>query len=376
MWVDKYSPKKFTEIIGQNKSIEIFLRWFKSWKPGGKALLFYGPPGVGKNSLLQVAAKENNLDLIELNASNYRTASQIKDIIGKSMKQKSLFKKGKIFVFDEVNGIAKQEDKGGIIELINIIKESQYPIVVISNDPWDEKLKSLREHCQLVEFGKIPYWNILKKLQYICEKEGIRCDSEVLKFIAKMSSGDLRSAINDLETISESRKEVKIEDIASISQREREVNIFDVLKIIFKTETAITAKLALQNSEKDIEEIFWWIEQNIINEYEKPEEIAAAYNMLSEADLFNNRAKSKQEYKLNKYMLDFMTAGVALSKKNVYRKFSKYEYPDMIKILGITKMRRKEDKEKIASLAKQLHCSSRKVRLYFLPYLKIMGDLL
>lgn len=374
MWVDKYSPKKIIEVVGQDKAVEIFLRWFKKWKPKDKVLLFYGPPGVGKTSLLQAVAKENNLDLIELNASNYRTASQIREVIGKSMRQKSLFKKGKIFVIDEIDGLASQEDKGGVAELVNLIKDSYHPIVFISNDPWNVKLKPLRSYCQLVQFGKVPFWSILKKLQYICQNEGMKCDSEVLKFIAKMADGDLRSAINDLEMISRGKKEIKMDDIKSINQREREMSIFDVLKMIFKTKTAISAKLAIQNSEKDVEEIFWWIEQNIINEYEKPEEVAMAYDMLSKADLFNNRAKGKQEYKMVKYMIDFMTSGVALSKKDVYRKFSKYEYPDMIKSLGVTKIKRKEDKEKIAILASQLHCSSRKVKIHFLPYLKIMGD--
>ncbi|MFN6992318.1 MAG: replication factor C large subunit, partial [Fervidobacterium sp.] len=373
MWVDKYSPKKLIEVVGQDKAVEAFLRWFKKWEPKSKVLLFHGPPGVGKTSLLQAVAKENNLDLIELNASNYRTASQIRDVIGKSMKQKSLFKKGKIFVIDEIDGLASQEDKGGIAELTSIIKDSYHPIVLISNDPWSAKLRPLRSYCQLVQFGKVPFWSILKRLQTICQNEGMKYDIEVLKFIAKMADGDLRSAINDLEMISRGKKELKMDDIKSINQREREANVFDVLKMIFKTKTAISAKLAVQNTEKDVEEIFWWVEQNIINEYERPEEIAAAYDMLSKADLFNNRAKNKQEYKLVKYMIDFMTAGITLSKKDVYRKFSKYEYPDIIKNLGMTKIKRKEDKEKISVLASQLHCSSRKVKSEFLPYLKIMG---
>jgi len=374
MWVEKYSPKRIADVVGQDKAVETFIRWFRKWKPGEKAVLFHGPPGVGKNSLIQALSKENNLDLIELNASNYRTASQIEDVIGKSMNQKSLFKKGKVFVIDEIDGLASQEDKGGASEIIKIIKESKHPIVLIANDPWNQKLKTIREHCILISFNKIPYWSILRRLQQICENEGLKCDDEILKQIAKRADGDLRSAINDLEMLFSGRKEVKMSDLEPLGQREKEMNIFETLKIIFKTKSAISAKLAIQNSDKDIEEIFWWIEQNIVNEYEKPEEIAAAYDILSKADLFNNRVKIKQDYKMMRYAIDFMTSGVALSKKNTYMKFSKYEYPEMIKFLGSTKAERKEEKGRISALASELHCSSRKVRTYYLPYMKIIEE--
>ncbi len=70
-------------------------------------------------------------------------------------------------------------------------------------------------------------------------------------------------------------------------------------------------------------------------------------------------------------MIDMMTAGVALSKKEMYKKFSRYQYPENIKFLSISKQRRMGDKEKLLELSKQLHCSTRKIRSEFLPYIKI-----
>jgi replication factor C large subunit len=374
MWVKKYTPKKVSEVTGQDKVVNQFLRWYNNWKQGSKALLFHGPPGVGKTCLVEVLGMERNLDIIELNASNYRTALQMKEVIGRSMKQKSLFKKGKIFMIDEIDGMAGNEDRGGTAEIIKMIKESSYPIVLIANDPWNPQLRSLRSYCQLIQFSKVPYWDILKRLQYICQAEEIKCSGDVLKQIAKRSNGDLRSAINDLENLAGNNREITLNDLEVVDQRERGMNVFDFLKIIFKTKSVLSAKLAFQNVDKNPEEIFWWIEQNIVNEYEKPEEIAKAYRMLSKADLFNRRTRIRQEYRLMKYMIDLMTSGIAVSKKEMYRKFTRYQYPDNIKVLGMTKKRRGEDKEKLVELAKQLHCSTRKVRSEFLPYLKIMDE--
>jgi replication factor C large subunit len=367
-WTEKYAPQKVADVIGQKKAVEQFLIWLKTWKPGKKAALFHGSAGTGKTSLVEALGKEKNLEIIELNASDYRSASQIKEVLGQSTKQKSLFKKGKIFFIDEIDGLAGREDRGGVGEIIKIIKESQYPIILTANNPWDVKLRSLRSYCQLIQFGKVFYWDIIKKLQYICEKEKIKCSKEIIQQIAKRCGGDLRSAINDLETLARDKKEITLQDLESLGNREREMNIFDVLKIIFKTKTAMSAKLSIQNLDKDPDEIFLWIEQNVINEYEKPDEIAKAYEMLSRADLFKNRIKVRQDWKFEKYMIDLMTAGVALAKKEMYRKFSRYQYPDRISFLGRTKAARAEDKEKLLELSKQLHCSTKKIREEFLPF--------
>ncbi len=371
-WTEKYAPQKIVEVVGQKKAVDQFVIWLRSWKPGKKAALFHGSAGTGKTALVEALGKERNLEVIEMNASDFRTAQQIKEVIGQSMKQQSLFKKGKIFFIDEIDGLAGREDRGGTGEIIKIIKESQYPIILTANNPWDTKLRSLRAYCQLIQFGKVFYWDMIKRLQYICEKEKIKCDKEIITQIARRSEGDLRSAINDLETLTRDKKEITLKDLDSLGNREREMNIFDVLKIIFKTKTAMSAKLSIQNTDKDPEEIFLWVEQNIINEYEKSDEIAKAYEMLSRADLFMQRVKKRQDWKFEKYMIDLMTAGVALSKKEMYRKFSRYQYPDRMIFLGRSKVERKEDKERLMELSKQFHCSTKKIREEFLPFLKLI----
>jgi replication factor C large subunit len=372
-WTQKYAPEKISEVVGQKKAVDKFLIWFRTWKPGKKAALLFGGPGVGKTSLVNALGEEKNLEVIELNASDYRTASQIREVIGQSMKQMSLFKKSKIFLIDEIDGLAGRVDRGGTKEIIKIIKESRYPIVLTANNPYDSKLRSLRSYCLLISFGKVYYWDIIKRLEFICEQEGLSCDKEVLKLLAKRSEGDIRSAINDLESLS-GKKEIKIKDLEDLGFRRKENTIFDVLKMIFKTKTALAAKLSIQNVDKSPDEIFLWIEQNIVNEYEKPEEIAKAYEMISRADLFRQRIHSRQHWKLQKYMIDLMTAGVALSKKEMYRKFSRYQYPDKIKFLGRTKAKRREDQEMLDELSKKLHCSTKKVREEFMPFLKTMGQ--
>jgi replication factor C large subunit len=371
-FTQKYRPKNLKEFVDHKEAVDTFIKWMTGWKPGAKALLFYGMPGTGKTSLLHAWAAESNSDFIELNASDWRSASQIDEVLGQSMKQMPLFKKSKIFLIDEIDGIAGRQDLGGVGAIIKIIKESKFPVVLTANDPWSQKLRSLRSYCTLVEFGKVHVFDIERRLKEICEKEKINYDKEILRQIAKRSGGDLRSAINDLEAISQGKKEIAASDMEFLGFRERETNIFEVIRNVFKVQTGLAAKLSINSSDKDPEEIFWWIESNISKEYEKPEEIAKAYDALSKADIFRKRISSRQNWQFRSYMIDMMTAGVAVAKNDVYRKFTRYQYPTNIMVLGRTKGKRSAAGVVIGKLSEQLHCSSKKVRSDYLPFLKII----
>lgn len=371
MWIKKYKPKKLDEYVGQKEVVQTFLKWIEKWKLG-KALLFHGSPGTGKTCLIETFAKENNYEFIEMNASDFRTKQDIQDVIGQSMKQASLFGRRKIFLIDEVDGLAGREDLGGVGAIIQIIKESNFPVILTCNNPYDQKLRTLREYCLLVPFKKFSVFDVERRLKQIADGEGINIDKEILRQLAKRSEGDLRAAIIDFESLSKGKEEITQKDLEILSYREHEKNIFNALMMIFKTKTALAAKLAINNVDKDPEEIFWWIENNITNEYEDPEEIAKAYDILSKADLFRQRIKSRQNWKLLAYMIDLMTGGVATAKREMYRKFTRYQYPSNLIVLGGSKFERKEEKEKLLELSKQLHCSTRKVRKEFLPFLSLM----
>lgn len=372
-WTLKYAPKNLKEFVNQQKALTVFLRWIKNWK-SGKALLFYGPPGTGKTALLQAYANEKNLDFIELNASDYRSVKQIREVLGQSMQQKSLLGKGKLFAIDEIDGLSGMEDRGGVSEIIKVIKTSSFPVVLTANNPWDPKLRNLRNYCQLVEFKKIHVFDVEKRLKEICVKEGVKWENWVLRTLAKRSNGDLRAAISDLETVASGRKKISLKDLEVLGYREIEESIFDALKMIFKTKSVLAAKLSISNVDKDPDEIFWWIENNIAREYEKPEEIAKAFEVLSKADLFRQRIRLRQYWSLKKYMIDLMTAGVANAKKAMYRKFTRYQYPSKLIVLGRTKVERNEERERLLRLSKSLHCSTRKIKSEYFPYLKLLKE--
>ncbi len=366
MFADKYKPKSARDIVGQEECVRQIGAWLGAWKPGAKALFLYGPSGTGKTSLVEAIAAEKKLELIELNASDYRTAEQIEGVIGQASKQQSLFNRGKIMLIDEVDGITG-DDRGAVASIAKIIKESRFPVVLTANDAWDIRLRNLHAVAELVKFKKVAWTSISKRLGEIALNEKIKIAPEILKEISIKSSGDMRSAINDLETVS-----MKKTDGADYGMRDRAQTIFESIRTVFKTETAITARRALDGVDEEPETVFWWIENNIANEYREATEIAKAFEKLSLANLMFARIKSRQRWSLLSYAIEMMTAGVAMSKKNRYASFTQYRPPEFLMMMGRTKKSRAMRNEICAKIGKRLHASSKTVRTEYLPYLKII----
>lgn len=342
MYTEKYSPKKLEGIIGQKEAISQAQSWLSSWKKG-KALLFYGPPGCGKTSLACALAVEKDFDIVEINASDYRKKEDIESIIGESSRQSSLFRKGKIILVDEVDGASGREDRGGVAAIIEVIKESSFPIILTANDPYDQKLRALRNYCIAIKFTRVHGNSVFAYLKEISRKENLGLSDEEVKSISREAGGDLRAALNDLEARS------------SGADRERSQPIFEALKVIFKTSSLGLAKEMVDKCDLDADGVFWWVENNVAIEYEKPEEIAKAYEYLSRADLFKSRVIRRQNWGLMRYFVE-MIASVSVAKKEMYRKFTPYRPPKAFFF-----QKGSDAKKRLASL---LHVSTKRLSEY------------
>ncbi|MCC6013125.1 MAG: replication factor C large subunit [Candidatus Verstraetearchaeota archaeon] len=374
-WTERFKPNSLQEIVGNYNAALELLEWIKSYLSGKtdkKAVLLYGPPGTGKTLSVHLIAKTLNLELLEMNASDFRTEEIIESIAGGASLQSSLFgKKGKIILFDEVDGISGREDKGGIAAIKKIIEISRFPVVLIANDPWDPKLKELRELCHMIKFNRIKTPSIVARLKRIAQLAGINAEEGALRRIAEIANGDMRAAINDFQMLSEGKKYLRESDVVKLYPRAQELEIFEVLKGIFSANTILKAKIAAENSAVDLDLLMQWLNENIPNQYTTPEERAEAYDWFSKADVFLNRAKRKQMWDLMSYAIELAVGGAALAKRTPYR-FTKYSFPRIISLLSQNKEEREKKKAELKALAKELHVSTRKLLSEYLPYIKII----
>lgn len=356
LWTEKYRPDSLEDYRGKSKTVDKVVDWVKNWdNRKSKALLLHGPPGSGKTALAELVAEELDMELFETNASEVRTKKALKAKVEKAVQQRSFTGRKKLILVDEVDGMTSH-DRGGKSEITKIIDKSSFPVIMTANDPYDTS-KAIRRKSKMIEIGKIHTNSVASILRDIAEKEGIEYEKKAIKAIARRADGDLRSAINDLESVAEKHDKLDSDVVKDIGYRDTEKGIFEALKIIFKTESAETASNALDDVDEDPDTVFQWIRENVPKEYSSKKDRSRAFEQLSKADLFNGRIRKSQNWGLLKYVYDLMTVGVALSKESKYKGFTKYSYPSKIKMMGRSKAARNRRDEISRKIGERLHTS-------------------
>ncbi len=372
-WVKKYQPKTTDEIYGQVKSLEQLKDFVKNYKKQKfKAALVYGEPGCGKTSSVHAIAKESDLEIHEINASDTRNGEAINQRLGAIMQQQSLFFKEKLILVDEVDGVAGSEDKGGIIALSRLIDTTRYPLIMTANNPYDKKFSELRKKSLMIEFHGLAYPSVLSVLQRIAKKENVECDDMALTAVARRAGGDLRSAITDLQTLTQDSKKLLMKDLDNLSDRKKTETMITALMKVFKTTKPEVALSAYENIDEDNDEVFLWVEENLAQEYKKPLDLARGFECISLADVYRARIKRRQHWRFLVYINDLLSAGVALSKDEKYPGFTTYK--PTTRILKIWQMNMKNEKRKAIAIkvAKKTHSSVKDTIKNTIPYMQII----
>ena len=368
----KYQPKKTDEIIGQDDSIKKLKDFVINFKKQKKnAALLYGPSGVGKTISVHALANELDLEIIEINASDYRNADQINSIVGGAVEQTSLFFKGKVILVDEIDGLSGTKDRGGLQAITSLIEKSSFPLILTATNPWDYKFNKLRRSTEMIEFIPLDYLSIFKILKKICEQEKIKYEDEVLKGLARRAGNDSRAAINDLEILTIEAKELTKESLEELGERNKLDSILNALYKIFKTTDPNVAITAFDNVEEDLDEQLLWLDENLPKEYTNPEDLAKAYDKLSIADVFSRRIKRWQHYRFLVYINALITAGIAVSKKEKYKQHVQYKPTGKLLKLWWAKQKAMKKMAIAEKIGEKIHSSTKEVIKDTLPYLQV-----
>ncbi|KAK7033996.1 Chromosome transmission fidelity protein 18 [Paramarasmius palmivorus] len=284
LWVDRYRPRKFTELMGNERVAREALSWVKQWdwcvfgkskgkkrmregdqdvyedeyhRPKEKILLLSGPPGLGKTTLAHVVARQAGYEVLEINASDARSGQIVDDRIRPALEAGHAVKSSKplLLVIDEIDGATGAGDNSGsfIHKLVQLTqgkarKKSRSgkkdpnaqrpilrPIICICNDINAASLAKLRPHAYQIRYQRPADVHTVKRLREICEIESLRADSRALSALVGIAQGDLRGCLNTLQFIKSKNEEVTESIIrgATKGMKESETSISSVLNSLF-----------------------------------------------------------------------------------------------------------------------------------------------
>ncbi|KAK6109244.1 Replication factor RFC1 C terminal domain family protein [Brugia pahangi] len=319
-WVDKYKPSNIKHLVGQNgekSPMNKLLGWLRNWAKnhlgaGGKqkkarpppwlaqsdgtafkAVMLSGPPGVGKTTCAVMACKELKLRYVEKNASDVRNKkaleAQTSEIIG--CEQIYDYVNGNtsseithVLIMDEVDGMSGNDDRAGIAELIQMIKETLIPIICICNDRQSQKMRSLVNYCFDIRFQRPRVEQIRARLLTIACQEHLKVDKEEMDEIIEAAQHDVRQSIYNLQLLGSggNGKEMQSKDAA--------LNPFEAARRLLNCETQAWEKQQMFFVDPSImplfvQENYPFVQNSKMSIGERLHALKKAANSISEGDI-------------------------------------------------------------------------------------------
>ena len=207
MWVEKYRPKKISELVNQKEIVNSIKSLLKN-QVEMPHLLFSGSAGVGKTTTALCVSKEILGEhwrdyTLELNASDERGINMVRERVKKFSRFAGLDTKipFKIIILDEADEMTSDAQTA----LRRIVEDTSKicRFILIANN-LSKIINPIQSRCVVFKFTRISDNDIVSQLKFIAKKENVKFDEKGLSAICNYTGGDLRHAINILQATASS----------------------------------------------------------------------------------------------------------------------------------------------------------------------------
>jgi len=265
-FVNTHAPETLDEVQGNNKSRRELDNWLEDYDKHDRPQLLVGPPGVGKTTTVQLLAKEHELPLMEINASDSRTTDDIRELVERaSVTPHSADRQ--VVLLDEVDSMSGRTN---IQPLYDLFDESVNPVVCVANDAW-EVPDGIERRCNLHEFS-LSKRSIKARLRDIVAAEDVDIGAATLNELADREN--LRDAIYSLQVYIDSGQ-------LPSDSHEYESSVHSEVENVVKARSASFSEQPTK--------VIHWIDKNLRDRWVTVE-ASVAYDALSRSDIWLQRA--------------------------------------------------------------------------------------
>ncbi len=196
-------PTKLSEVVGQSHIIgedKLLYRAIMADKLG--SVIFYGPPGTGKTTLAKVIACTTSAQFKQINATS-AGKKDMEEVISVAKQTLGMYKKKTILFVDEIHRF----NKGQQDYLLPFVEDGTIILIgATTENPYFEVNQALISRSIVFELKPLSKDDIRQLiLRAVKDKEkglgsyGAKIDEDALEFLADMSNGDARAALNAIE---------------------------------------------------------------------------------------------------------------------------------------------------------------------------------
>ncbi|MDD4983317.1 MAG: replication factor C small subunit [Candidatus ainarchaeum sp.] len=246
-WIEKYRPDSLKDVVGHSGIIDRLRSYVKLNRVPN--MLFTGSAGIGKTSSAIALAKDlfgehYDRNFLELNASDDRGIDVVRNTIKEFARTLPFNSDYKLIFLDEADSLTADAQQALRRTMERYVKTSRF---ILSCNYSSRIIEPIQSRCVVFRFKPLEKEVIISKLGEIGKIEKLIFEKESLDSLFYVSQGDLRKAINILQSTASLDPNIKTEDIFKVSSRARPEEMKEVIiesyKGNFKTARELLYKL-------------------------------------------------------------------------------------------------------------------------------------
>jgi len=201
-WIEKYRPKLLVDIVGNEDAVS---RLSAIAQTGNLPnIILAGPPGIGKTTSILCLARQMlessySNAVMELNASDARGIDVVRNKIKMFAQKKVTLPPGKhkIIILDEADSMTSAAQQA-LRRTMEIYSSTTRFALACNNST--KIIEPIQSRCAVLRYTKLKDEEVLSRLQQVCALESVTYDSSGLEAIIFTAEGDMRNALNSLQS--------------------------------------------------------------------------------------------------------------------------------------------------------------------------------